>query len=277
MDSVLKDNPYIDKHIVFDTVEETLPILEVEKYDCIVDLQKNRKSTLLSWILGVKRYTFDKLNFKKWLYTRLKLDLIPNVHIVDRYFESVAHLGIKNDGRGLDYFIHEDDVETAKKWKPQSKYRVLVLGATYATKRIPDDKCIEIIERSSIPIVLVGGKDVIVLGKKLNERYREKTIDVCGQCNLGVSAAIIRDAEDVVTADTGLMHIAAALRKKIHMIWGNTTPKLGMYPYYGHLENQAIHYEVKNLSCRPCSKLGYQSCPQGHFKCMMNQDFSSFC
>jgi heptosyltransferase-2 len=73
----------------------------------------------------------------------------------------------------------------------------------------------------------------------------------------------------VFTHDTGLMHIAAAFRKKIYSIWGNTIPEFGMYPY----RTNFIIYEKKGLSCRPCSKIGYAACPKGHFKCMEDISF----
>ncbi|MCK4361595.1 MAG: glycosyl transferase, partial [Bacteroidales bacterium] len=69
--------------------------------------------------------------------------------------------------------------------------------------------------------------------------------------------------------DTGLMHIAAAFKKQIISIWGNTVPAFGMYPYLPETEkNKSVIVEIKNLRCRPCSKLGYKKCPKGHFDCM---------
>jgi ADP-heptose:LPS heptosyltransferase len=73
----------------------------------------------------------------------------------------------------------------------------------------------------------------------------------------------------VITHDTGMMHIAAAFQKKIISIWGNTIPEFGMYPY--GVEHSFI-FEVKKLSCRPCSKIGFQACPKSHFRCMNDQE-----
>ena len=80
------------------------------------------------------------------------------------------------------------------------------------------------------------------------------------------SAAIARDAEVVLTPDTGMMHIAAAFGKRIVSLWGNTVPELGMYPYLADADSKI--FETKGLRCRPCSKIGYKKCPKGHFKCM---------
>ncbi|MBU3663922.1 MAG: glycosyl transferase, partial [Bacteroidetes bacterium] len=74
----------------------------------------------------------------------------------------------------------------------------------------------------------------------------------------------------------GLMHIAAAFNKSIISYWGNTVPEFGMTPYLPapSLNNNKSPYiilnEVKDLACRPCSKIGFDRCPKGHFKCMTN-------
>jgi heptosyltransferase-2 len=64
------------------------------------------------------------------------------------------------------------------------------------------------------------------------------------------------------------MHIAAALQKPQVVVWGNTIPEFGMYPYYGNRETPNTEFEIRKLSCRPCSKIGFAKCPLGHFKCM---------
>ena len=67
------------------------------------------------------------------------------------------------------------------------------------------------------------------------------------------------------------MHIAAAFKKPIFSLWGNTIPGFGMVPYLpDELIDRSKIFEVKGLSCRPCSKIGFDSCPKGHFRCMNN-------
>ena len=47
-----------------------------------------------------------------------------------------------------------------------------------------------------------------------------------------------------------------------------------MYPYKADENSKII--EVKGLNCRPCSKIGYDKCPKGHFKCMQEIDENLF-
>jgi ADP-heptose:LPS heptosyltransferase len=69
-----------------------------------------------------------------------------------------------------------------------------------------------------------------------------------------------------------MMHIAAAFNKQIISIWGNTIPAFGMSPFTD-IKNYKTA-EVLGLGCRPCSHLGYDECPKGHFDCMNKQDTS---
>ena len=119
--------------------------------------------------------------------------------------------------------------------------------------------------------MLLGGKEDSLAAEEIKKALGDKIINACGKYNLNKSASLIQKAEYIISHDTGLMHIASALKKKVISIWGNTIPEFGMYPY---LTEFSI-IENKEISCRPCSKIGYGKCPKGHFKCMneLNLDF----
>ncbi len=121
------------------------------------------------------------------------------------------------------------------------------------------------------PVVLIGGKNEHRKAELIEEgvkSFKQNVYSLCGNLNLGQSASVIGQAQLVITPDTGMMHIAAALNKNIISIWGNTVPEFGMFPYLPGRENQFKIAEVKNLSCRPCSKIGYYACPKKHFNCI---------
>lgn len=269
---VIKENPYIDQihHLNEDDIQATIGMLKSHNFDLVIDLQKNIKSILIGKSLSVRNIKFDKLNISKWLAVNLKIDRLPQgKHLVDRYFEALEPIGVSNDGLGLDYFIMPEDEYDAQELISGIKYQVLVLGATYFTKRIPLEKCKEIIAIYGHHTVLIGGKDVAEMSASLANLYPEKVINFCGKVGLGVSAGIVKHAQKVVTGDTGMMHIAAALQKEIVALWGNTIPAFGMYPYYGDKNiSKNKDLQVADLPCRPCSKLGFDKCPKDHFKCM---------
>ncbi len=264
---LVENNPYIDKYFLLEkSLNQFIKTLHSEDYDYVIDLHNNLRTSIIKLRLGKKSFSFDKLNFKKWLLVNLKIDQMPDVHIVDRYLETVKGLSIRNDLNGLDYFIPEKD-----KVQIDESYIAFAIGGQHFTKKLPTRKIIEVCQKINGKIMLLGGKEDSPAADEIEKVLGDKIINACGKYNLNQSASLVQQAEYVITHDTGLMHIAAALKKKVISIWGNTVPEFGMYPY---LTDFKI-IENKEISCRPCSKIGYNKCPKGHFKCMneLNLDF----
>lgn len=270
---ILSNNPYIDQLILLPTEENKLrPILRKEKYDVIIDLHHNLRSFRFSFGLAPRIYRFPKLNIQKWLIVNLKVNLLPDKHIVERYLSTVAPLGVTADSEGLEYFHNEDINSVKMRFQLPEKYWVYAIGGQHQTKKMPAEKMFELISKLKGPGILIGGKEDTETGEYLCERS-QGVLQLCGKTGLNESAAIISAADCVITHDSGMMHIAAAYRKKIISIWGNTIPEFGMYPYKAD-EHSRI-FQVPQLSCRPCSKIGHNTCPKGHFKCMQLQDTES--
>jgi heptosyltransferase-2 len=223
------------------------------------------------FLKGVKSFSYNKLNVEKFIYTKLKINLLPKKHIVDRNIETAKKLGVVNDNLGLDYFIPEKDI-VQKAEIPMSHqfgYIGIVIGATMATKKLPLHKLKELCNAIIHPIILLGGKDDFETGQAIAALDDTKIYNSCGKFNLNESADLVRNAKLIISHDTGLMHIAAAFQKPIISVWGNTVPEFGMYPYYGLKSSQEFsNIEIKKLYCRPCSKIGYDKCPKKHFRCM---------
>ena len=273
-------NPYIDRlWTIKKDLSEIATALGAEHFTHLVDLHGNLRTLDLRRRLAIanlragygppRTATFEKLNLRKLLLTRLHVDRMPAVHIVDRYLATVRRLGVIDDGAGLDYFIADDERVDA----PYPAYLALVIGAAHATKRLEEEQLIELCARIDYPIVLLGGPEEAAPGARI--AASGKTIhNGCGAYSLNGSADLVRQAKAVITHDTGLMHVAAAFGRPIVSVWGNTVPAFGMYPY---LPEGPDHYvaEVGGLGCRPCSKIGYAECPKGHFNCMRRQDLGA--
>jgi ADP-heptose:LPS heptosyltransferase len=270
---VLAANPYIDRlHFLDSNLAKTVEALRDENYYRVIDLHNNQRTLVLKTLLGNSSASFPKLNFEKWLMVYFKINKLPDVHIVDRYMETVAPLGVVNDGDGLDHFIPVVDEVNIKELPEQfhNGYIAWVIGAQHTTKRYPAAKIVKVCKKSTLPIILLGGKEDTENGHRIAAGVGgTRILNACGKYSLNGSASLVRQARKVVTNDTGLMHIAAAFNKPIISLWGNTIPEFGMFPYYGNddvPESRII--EVEGLDCRPCSKLGYAKCPRGHFLCM---------
>lgn len=291
--SILTANPYVDKlHILEKSLIAHIEELRREKFDLVVDLHNSLRSNYVGLRLGVKTFRFRKLNWQKWLLVNFKVNKLPNIHIVDRYLETVHSLGVNMDQLGLDHFIPEKD-EVEPEWLPrmhQNGYVAVVVGSKVPTKQLPVNRLIELCDKINRPIVLIGGKKESEIGQEVelffesnpsNQPFEEglkalgkktRIFNGCGKFNLHQSASLIRQSTYVFTPDTGMMHIAAAFKKPIYSIWGSTVPEFGMYPY----RTKFVIFENKKLPCRPCSKIGYNQCPKGHFKCMQENVFDFY-
>ncbi|MEO1652428.1 MAG: glycosyltransferase family 9 protein [Bacteroidota bacterium] len=287
---LLDANPYIHQcHFLEDSLPQFVKKLKAEKFDYIVDLHNNLRTFLIKSQLNIPAFSFKKLNYKKWLYVNFKLDLMPDFHIVDRYLATLAPFGVQNDGQGLDYFIPEKD-ELSDYHLPEdlrNGFVAYAIGGGQNTKRLPVKKIIELCDSVSEPILLLGDAQDAIVAREIMEHYKQQNVqaaysfpssgnpafkkiyDACGKYNINQSASLVKKANYVISHDTGLMHIAAAFKKRIYSIWGNTTPAFGMYPY--QTEFKVI--ENKEANCRPCSKIGHKACPYGHFKCMNELNF----
>ncbi|MFT4682062.1 MAG: ADP-heptose:LPS heptosyltransferase [Granulosicoccus sp.] len=272
---LLEANPNVDKvHAFKDDLGAVIDILKKEVFDYVIDLHNNIRSRRVTTALGVKYKRFHKLNTEKWMMVNLKVNKLPEVHIVDRYLDTAQELGVKNDGKGLDFFIPEKEVVDRLELPPtfQQEFIALVIGAQHFTKKMPEHKLVELIRLLPLPVVIIGGPEDAEIGEGLAQANPEKAWSACGRFNLFGSASLIKQSKSVISHDTGMMHIAAALQKPIVSLWGNTVPEFGMYPYLPEHPNRHSISEVKDLGCRPCSKIGHNACPKGHFKCMEEQN-----
>lgn len=281
--AVVVHNPEIDKvHFLEEDLDKTIDDLKKENYDYIADLHNNLRTLRVKQALKVKEtYSFPKLNIQKWILVNLRIkSVMPDKSIVERYFETLKPLGIRNDGLGLSYIIPSQS-QTGQNDIPTSHwtgYVAAVIGGSYKTKKYPIEKWREFCEKVPFPVMLLGGPDDREEGQAIADLDPIKIYNSCGKFNLNESADLVRRSRVVVSNDTGLMHIAAAFQKPIVSLWGNTSPELGMFPYYGgnnlgdRVSPLSIIMEKEKLGCHPCSKLGYERCPRGHFNCMMKLD-----
>ncbi len=274
--SLLEANPRVDRIHLWEQ-QGNKPLLEElrnEGFDHVVDLQGSLRSRRVRHFLAAPSSGFPKLNKEKWLLVNLGIDRLPREHVVDRYFQAVQGLGLKNDGKGLEFFIpsgEELDGQSLGLTRAEP-FIAFSIGGAHETKKLPVERIIELCRRIELPVVLLGGPEDAPQGQRVAEEVGRGVIDRCGQLSISGSASLIKKSAAVLTHDTGMMHIAAAFGKEIISFWGNTVPEFGMYPYMPEHEERSHLFEVDELSCRPCSKIGYKKCPKGHFRCMWDID-----
>lgn len=276
--TLLTPNPYIKQvHVLDKPLLQKVAELKQLGFDYIIDLHNNLRTRIIKSVIDVPAFSFNKLNIEKALVVQTKQFMLPHVHIVDRYLDTLSSFGVVADGQGLDYLFPHSLLQ---EWNPEEviptgPYLAFAIGAQHATKRLPTDKIITLLHGINLPVVLLGGKEDAETGNEILKQTSNTVINLCGKLSLHQSAYVVSKATKVITHDTGLMHIAAAFKKEIISIWGNTIPAFGMTPYYGNAAIKNNLFEVQHLNCRPCSKIGFKQCPKKHFNCMNMQPIAA--
>ena len=284
---LLKNNPYLNSIVTANELDKK----NLQQYTHIIDLQGSKTSRRIAKRTNARVFTYDALNLKKWLYTQFKVDKLPNKHITDSFYELVGPLGIKADALGLDFFLNKEDKLPADLTSLLSAndFVVFSLTAAYATRQLPLTRMIELCDKMNRPVVLIGEEKDKEKAEQLSSFFsthpdneyeeglaelgkRTSIINYCGKLNLNEQALLIKKARYIFTHDSLHMAVASAFQKPIFSLWGNTTPKMGKYPY----RTKFLILEKNGLSCRPCSTKGYNQCPKQHFKCMHGITFDFY-
>jgi ADP-heptose:LPS heptosyltransferase len=244
----LSGNPRIDcLHTFNHSVAECYQNLQSIEFDYIFDLQSNLRSALVKRRLKTLAFSLKKRNLAKYLW--VKWGIKGNIgHVVERYVETAKAFNIQEDHEGLEFYLSQDDFFEIQ----EGQFIAVVLGATHLGKRADASHWINWLKDVSIPMVLLGGAQEVELSAEIESSV--DCLNLCGKLTLGQSASVLKQAKMVVVGDTGLMHIAAALKKDIISLWGCTRPSLGMQPWLAG-EN-SIMVEPLNRKSQPCSKLG---------------------
>ena len=271
MKAVSEANPYVDRFHYFDKdLSATIQELKACKFDYIIDLHKNLRTLRIRLALGVPYLSYNKLSVEKFLLTKFQVNRMADRHISMRSVDTLAPLGVSYDGKGLDYFVPSEVIQPV--FFPEG-YVALVIGASYATKKLPLESLKVLCSQIPHPIVLVGGKEEVADGEALALLDPTRIVNTCGAYSLHESALIVSKARLVISHDTGMLYIACAFEKNVIAIWGATSPALQVEPFMpDDSKAQVFQSIVPALTCQPCSNFGTKTCPKGHFSCMKQQD-----
>ena len=265
---LLQNNPYIDtlhcidKEIGVNLIEK----LKAEQFDLIVDLHGNWRSLRIKNVLGVPSKTFAKLNLQKWLLIHLGLDVMSRQHVADRYLGTVAHIGVANDCKGLDYFMAPETTVDVDLNKPFIAWSI---GGSFSLKKLAVAQVAHVCNKLDLPVFLLGGlQEVDEAGAIIEACDHQNIQNFCGKLSLDETAFLIKNCKILLSNDTGLMHIGVAFKKPIISFWGCTKPSLGFGPYYSASSSIQM---LSKISKRPCSKHG-QSCKHNNVGCIKSID-----
>jgi ADP-heptose:LPS heptosyltransferase len=184
-------------------------------------------------------------------------------HEVLRWLRLMQRLGIASRGTDLEFPLREADWQDWRSLRLRH-YVVLHAGSQLASRRWPAERFAEVgdaLAAEGLRIVLTGTTAEAQLTGKLQHLLRQPALDLAGRTTLGALGALIARARLVVCNDTGVSHIAAAMRTPSVVVACGSDPKRWA-PLNGELHRVLAH----EVPCRPCA---HAVCPIGH-PCALN-------
>ena len=278
---LLKHDPHITNLIEFDQTNgfSELKILKkkirAEKYDLLIDLHRNLRSLFLKFSSGVLFKTvYHKHLLKRFFLVNFHLNFYKAVKpVYIRYFEAVRKAGINYDGGGTEITVPENySIQIKEKLTEENlvDYQELVIicpGASFSNKRLTPECFIEIADQLAgkyqVKIAFAGGRQDAEICAYIGSMMKNKSFSFAGKLSLLQTASLLKQSSLVITNDSGLMHLAQAVKRPVVAIFGPTTRELGFFPLP---ENSRV--VEKELYCRPCTSKGLNYCPKKHFRCM---------
>lgn len=280
---LVESNPHINNVYIVDTkdgfegLKKMASDIKEEKYDVFLDIHKNWRSLYVGFFSGARsRFTFSKHVFKRTLLTTLRINLYWKIRpVYQRYIDSAKRIGVVYDGQGTEVFIPEYiSVSISKRLNDagvdvKKPFVVLCPGASFKNKQWLPERFAELgnmVQRQhSMPVVILGGKAEEDIATTIARQCPGKTVNFAGSLNLLESGAVLALAKVVVVNDTGMLMMAESQHTPVVGIYGPTVRWFGFYPIL--TESQTVEVD---LPCRPCTKMGLNSCPKKHWKCMQS-------
>jgi len=285
-EELLWHHPLIHRAIGFDTSLGLAGLLRLireirkEDYDLVVDLQLNPRSVLVRYFSGAwMQRRCCKFSLERRILVRFGINLLKNAApVAERYFTALEDFGVKPDGGGPEIYPSPADSEKAQQIVNDaglSGKRLIGLapGASKFTKIWPANSFAAAGEKLArelkAGIVILGGcEEKVGAGEVFNRLKRlgaDPVLNLAGELSILQSAAVLRQLQFLISNDTALMHLATAVNTPVVAIFGPTTKEWGFFPYG---PNAAV-IEKSGLPCRPCSLHGDATCPEKHFRCMV--------
>jgi lipopolysaccharide heptosyltransferase II len=252
-----------------------------ERYDAIIDIHNSLRSRYVRTFAGA-RYVkvVRKRVIERFFLVRFKSNFYRQaVPVPERYLETVRKFGVRDDGGGLEIFVPEEITQSVAtllgKYKLEKYSTILGMApmAKHFTKRWLPERYVELGAR----LAREKGAKILILGSKaesdscgdiaqmINARAGSNAAEsLAGRITLLETAAVLDHCTLLISNDTGIMHLGAARKKAVVAIFGSTVREFGFFPF----RTPGIVLERSGLECRPCTHIGLNRCPKGHFRCM---------
>ena len=272
-------NPCVDRVLLFDPqqgLRQTLHTLRQTRYDVVVDLHRTLRSRLLSYgVMAQRKLTYAKRTVRRALLVHLGWNTLRAMTPVpELYAAPLRYLGMTAPLPPLEMHLTPESQDTMRTYVrqrlPHSVQQPLLAvapGARWPTKRWPVERFAavaqELAQAQRAAVVVLGGAEDVALAQELCQRLCVPVLDSTGKLSLMHTAALLQQCHLLLSNDSGLMHMATALRVPVVAIFGPTVQEFGFYPFKAYAQVMST-----DLPCRPCSTKGSVRCPRGHHQCM---------
>jgi ADP-heptose:LPS heptosyltransferase len=243
-------------------------------YDLIYDAHNNLRSNFIFLFLTLtfskkKWISRSKDRLKRILLFKFKLNYFPKPFKgIDSFYAPLLDIGFKplRTNQLVQYVfppIVEEKVEALLKNDNAKKIITFVPSAAWEMKRWPIEYWKELATLlSNQQIFILGGKEDTFC-EEIREVAPGKIVNLAGKLSLIESSYFIKRSDVVISADTGLLHVADVLGIKAISLMGPTA--------FGFTKSSLIETLETDLLCRPCSKDGSGKCSQSVYKkCMID-------
>lgn len=234
--------------------------LESSDFEARLDLQDSFRSRRLRRTVGGGWSVADRRRAARLLLIWFGVDVYgAYAPVPERYFTAARDLDVRPDGAPPEVFpTAGDEAQAARLVAPDCV--VLAPGSRWASKRWPAGHWKALAQR-----LLAHGLSVVAVGAGEEREWLSGPgiVEAYG-LPLLLTAAVLRRARVVVANDSGLLHLATAVRRPVIALVGPTVRAFGYFPYGGPA--QVLE---RPLACRPCSPAGSDHCPLGHHRCMI--------
>lgn len=279
---LLQNNPYVDDIVSYDKnntqrgVRNLLGFagrLRHLNFDLALIPHRSMRSALMAWLARIPfRVGFDTSAGKRLLSRKVPY---RSVHEVERNLDLLTPWAVDTTDYRPSLFPDAEDQAFSKDFFGKHHIEVnrpiigINPGSIWATKRwLPEyfaDVARYAEQEMNAQVVLFGGPDDVTLAHDISERAGGSPVIAAGEATLLQSAALVARCTALVSNDSAMAHMAAAMDTPVLDIFGPTVPDFGFTPYgEGH---QIIEHA---LPCRPCGKHGHTRCPIGTHACMTN-------
>jgi ADP-heptose:LPS heptosyltransferase len=259
----IRYNPNIRTIFSYNSSAELIQSLKSNSYNLVVDLQNNARSNKITSKLNASVRKFKKQSIDKFLLVNFKINNLKNAPgIPGRYSHAIP--GFEPDNSGNEIFFPP---EATCEITGSTKNIGIAPGSRHLTKMWPKEYYVELAKM----LISQGYKIFLFGGKSDREICRQITletgsaVDLSNEDNLLDTALNMKECSLVICNDSGLMHTATAVNVPVCVFFGSTVKEFGFTPH----KTKNLILENKLLSCRPCSHIGRESCPLGHFRCML--------